>query len=225
MTESASFIMAFFAVNLLLAILLVGLIWYVFKRAKHVSSLEKRMLREKEEMLKKAQQEASTLIDDAISSSDKIIESAETTNRKIEEQMANLEKKSVQSLEDKNSHAQAYFDEVLESLKQQYAKEMTNAGGTISEVAKKETESLKESIRLEIENAQKRIAEHETNEKNRVSREIEEYKNEEIQKAHEAISGVIESISEEVFGKALSREQYDQLIIEALEKARSEHIL
>lgn len=55
---------------------------------------------------------------------------------------------------------------------------------------------------------------------NRAAKEIADYKNEQKAKINERITQVVAQISREVLGKALSLEQHEQLIVEALDEAK-----
>lgn len=94
---------------------------------------------------------------------------------------------------------------------------------SIQQVAKSEIENLQEALQMKVLNSQDQVDKEIKEELSRVKKVIESYKEHKLKQVDDEVNKIILEVSEEVLGKALSSNQHQEIVMEALEKAKKAH--
>lgn len=119
---------------------------------------------------------------------------------------------------------EAYKKE-LEALKANTIKIANNTTKDIENNTIQELKDFKEILKKETYASQKIVEEKIEEEYTQTEKEIEAYKAERIKKVEDEIYNILQNVSTLVLGKAISMEDHEQLVIDALNKAKEKNVL
>lgn len=215
-------------VFLLLAFMLVG---SVFLKRMRISSgdleQQKREQYEKAEaLIGQARQESLRIIEEGNKKASEILQKTEAIKQETEKHFADVleevSKKETERIVQISGELIAAYRQMLEGTKQQYtaaaaatAQEMAGDAqkslGAFQEFLKDQTSryqgALKQQVQEGFLNAQK---------------EINDYRRDSLRKVEEAIYRILSTVSKAVFGKALSMEEHQELVIRSLDEAKKQ---
>ena len=114
------------------------------------------------------------------------------------------------------------YKKELEGLKQKNIEILKNVSKDIEEDTVKEVEDFDNILQKETFAAQKIVEEKIEKEYSSAQKNVEDYKNEMLRKAEEKIYKILEAVAKLTLWKSIPLAQHEQLIIEALEKAKKD---
>lgn len=129
-------------------------------------------------------------------------------------QAANLEKASIDLLKD--------YQKMLEDLKQDHVNVFRNMSKDIESYTSSELSDFKETIEKETVDTQKIVGQRIEEEFKKAETDLAAYKAEKIKKIDDSIYDLLRTVSELSFGKALSLNEHQELILQSLEQAKKQ---
>ena len=126
----------------------------------------------------------------------------------------------------------SYFEKASQDFLQEYKKELNFLRENTVEIAKNASKAIEADTLKEVDDYEKVIQQETIGSQKIVEKKIEEeyaktqkevsaYKVEMLKKIDEEIYAILESVSKEAIGKSIPLAQHEQLIIDALEKAKN----
>ncbi|MEK7502668.1 MAG: hypothetical protein AAB609_04035 [Patescibacteria group bacterium] len=193
--------------------------------------------KEADEMMSQVHTRESDLLEDGRIKAGKIVEDANKKAAQIIGESNNLNTQSKkmlgEALDTLLKHQTSYFEKVsqdfleaykreLDGLKQKNIEIVKNVSNDIEEDTIKEVEDFDNILQKETFAAQKIVEEKIEKEYSSAQKNVEDYKNEMLGKAEEKIYKILEAVAKLTLGKSIPLAQHEQLIIEALEKAKKD---
>ncbi|HSX08797.1 MAG TPA: hypothetical protein VLF93_01465 [Candidatus Saccharimonadales bacterium] len=182
-------------------------------------------LRAKEKLIEKAQKETDEnyhhVVDDALAKERKILEDAafsssqiiagtkyvtSTSKESLDEAIQKMEGTLTRELGNTSADFNKNYSTSLQHLANQSLAEFQNVVKTMETDLQKQTRTFSETMIPQLE------------------KELEEYKKLRLQQADRTITNVIQEVSQQILNKALPLEDHQQLLIEALERAKKEGV-
>jgi len=176
-----------------------------------------------------AHKKAVLILQEARSKATKIISEASASQdllkKTFEEQLKAASLDQAKKLETISEDFLKAYQTTLADLKGNNIKTVSNISKDIEDSTKSELEDFKEILRKETFASQKIVEGKIEEDYKIVEKELETYKAERLKKIEEEIYNIIQNVSKEVLGKTLSLQEHEQLVIDALEKAKKEGAL
>lgn len=173
-----------------------------------------------------AHKKASHILQEARSKAIKIIEdtnvSYELLKKTFEQQLKAASYHSSQKFEGISDEFLKVYQKTLTDLKDNNIKIISNISKDIENSTRLELEDFKETLKKETLDSQKIVEGKIEQGYQMAEKELEDYKAERLKKIEDEIYNIIQNVSKEVLGKTLSLQEHEQLVIEALEKAKKE---
>lgn len=178
--------------------------------------------------LNDARTKAIKIIDDANSQAldivSKVTISTDATSEDFKKNLAEASSAQINEFEKVTSDFTKTYLQLLQTLKSKNVEVFQNVSKEIEIAATSEVNNFKESMQklttLSQNEVEKKIKlDYET-----AKKEIESYKQEELEKINSGIYGLLERTSKLVLGKALSLSDHEDLIEKSLEKAKKEGV-
>ncbi|MEK7573551.1 MAG: hypothetical protein AAB531_03950 [Patescibacteria group bacterium] len=199
--------------------------------------LKKMMVREQryDELFKGMDEKAVDLLENARKKSADIIEEATQKAQQIITQSQSLNNSSRkmldEALETLIKQQTSHFEKASQDFLQVYKKELNFLRENTVEIAKttskaieadtlKEVDDYEQILQKETIGSQKIVEEKIEEDYAKTQKEVSAYKVEMLKKIDEEIYAILESVSKEAIGKSIPLAQHEQLIIDALEKAK-----
>lgn len=225
------FVIAIFVLAIALAIMAVS----YSQMLKKFNTYQK----EADELMSQVHKREAYLLEDARVKGGKIVEDANKKAAEIIGSSNNLNTQSKkmldQALDTLLKHQTSYFEKVsqdfleaykreLDDLKQKNIEIVRNVSNNIEEDTVKEVEDFDNILQKETFAAQKIVEEKIEKEYSSAQRNVEDHKNEMLRKAEEEIYKILETVAKLTLGKSIPLAEHEQLIIDALEKAKKDGI-
>ena len=199
--------------------------------------LRKMILREKryDELFTGMDEKGIDLLENARKKSAEIIEEATQKAQEIINQSQSLNNDSRKmldvALETLIKHQTSYFEKVSQDFLDEYKKELNSLRNKTVEIASnvskdieadtlREVDDYEKILQKETLDSQKIVEEKIEEDYARTQKEVSKYKDQMFKKIDEEIYGILESVSKEAIGKSIPFALHEQLIIDALEKAK-----
>lgn len=185
---------------------------------KEKSAAQKDLLKKSDLILEEAREKALKIVSDANLFND-------STKKIFDQELKMIQEGQVKTLEKLSYDLLNSYQKELIELKENNIKTMNIISKDIENSTISELKDFKEILKKETFESQK-IVEGKIEDAYRIAqKEIEDYKIERIKKVESQIYEIIQNISKMVLGKTLSREEHEQLVMDALEKAKKEGAL
>ncbi|MCL5114029.1 MAG: hypothetical protein M1372_02560 [Patescibacteria group bacterium] len=190
-------------------------------------------------LLTQIHKKESDLLEDARIKAGKIIEEANVKAQDILNSTNNLNNDSKKTLEDALEklvkHQAGYFEKVSEDFLKTYQQELASLKEKNIEILRNVSKNIEEDTTNEVKDfdsvleketiaSQKIVEEKIEQEYTKIQKDTEEYRSQMIKKVDEQIYKIIEEVSKQVLGKGLSLQEHEDLVIDALSKAKKEGI-
>jgi F0F1-type ATP synthase membrane subunit b/b' len=203
------------------------------KLAKRLSENQRRY----EEMSSSFYQRESGMIEEARNKAQKIVEEASVRASQIIKEGKSLTEDSYRMLDASFSslvkHQSEYFGKETEKFAQEYKTQLANLKQRILEISQKaskdiETDTLEgitdfeNILEQETVKSQKIVGEKIEKEYQEVEKDISKYKDEMLRKVDEDIYKIVENISKMAIGRSLTLQDHENLILDALNKAKKD---
>ena len=218
----------FFDLVIAILILATGLIMLVIS---YVKTLQKSQSfhKEGEDIRSQAYKKAELILEDARNKGLKIIANAQfiegNTKNELYDEIKALSQSKVKSFEKASLELLKTYKQELDDLKVKNIEIVENITKSIERSTLAELKDFEEILKEETFASQK-IVEGKTEEDYKAAQKaIETYKTERLKEIEDQIYEIIERVSKLVLSKALTLEDHEQLVIDALNKARKEEVL
>jgi len=169
------------------------------------------------EILENARQKAAKIIGDA-----RIVE--DKTKSEFHNQLKTVSLNEVRDFEKAANDLLDVYKQELENLKTNTIKMASNITKDIESNTISELKDFKEILKKETYASQKIVEEKIEHDYSQTKKEIEAYKQERLKKVDEEIYNILQNVSILVLGKAISLEDHEQIVIDALNKAKEEKV-
>lgn len=195
---------------------------------KEADELMSQVHKSEADLLEDARIKAGKIAEDANKKAMEIIGSSNNLNtqgkKMLDEALDTLLKRQTSYFEKASADFLEAYKKELESLKQKNIEIVKNVSNNIEEDTVKEVEDFDNILQKETFAAQKIVEEKIEKEYSAAQQNVQNYKNEMLRKAEEEIYKILETVSKLTIGKSISFAGHEQLIIEALEKAKKDGI-
>lgn len=203
-----------FVLTLASNILIIGLVIYYFSS-----------LRKKEKKIEKEQSEIDTnyhhVVDDALNKERKIISDATNEAGQIITQTKYLTNESQQEVNNAIRLVVADIHKNGEAITHAFTEEYTNSLKNLSNTSLSEFHTVMASLQTDLK---KQIDEFHTTLLPRIEKELDTYKQARMQEVDQAVVGIVQKASQEIFNKTISMSDHQNAVIQSLEKAKKEGV-
>lgn len=210
-------------------LLLAAIAVYVYSLKKKESSLsreESRIHKEAAKVLNRAQEKAEALVEEAVIKSKEVLAETEVFKEDIEKNLRSVfEKavdKNVRKLESQAESLSGDFEKMFKDIRSRYLEQTKDLLDTLQVSGKKGIDEIGTVVKEETLGFQFDLDKKLAEEIAKVSQEVEAYKAEQLKTINESMSKIIAKVSQEVLGKTIPLSDHEDLVIEALEKAKKE---
>lgn len=180
-------------------------------------------------IIEDANKKAQEIVQNAVDKADEILYESTSFRTKIEKEMKFVFNDSV------NTHKKS-FDELLEGAISQYKSVLLDTKKVFNEQMQKTLTTMQSAAQTELQEfqstAQKNQAFAEEYLKQKIDaefdlakKEIEAYKKVEMQRIHDTINIKVNDITVKVLKGSISKEKQEQLVLDALEKAKIDNVM
>ncbi|OGH18084.1 MAG: hypothetical protein A3C22_03175 [Candidatus Levybacteria bacterium RIFCSPHIGHO2_02_FULL_37_10] len=180
------------------------------------------------DFLEDARQKGAQIIEGSTKKAQQIIEESQTLSSEYRKQLD-------EALETLIKHQTSYFEKASQDFLSEYKKELDSLKARAIEVAQNTSKDIEEDTEREIKefdnvlaqetfSAQKIVEGKIEEEYSTAQKEVEAYRQEMMKKLEGQIYKILEDVSKMAIGKSISLADHEQLIIDALEKAKKDGI-
>lgn len=210
-------------------IVLVIFAWqlaYFREKERDLAGRIQRSEKRSEELLEHAHHRVRSILEKTAEKADKMLLETEYLNQHLTAEVDNSLKKIVESHQQLLSQNSADFfttyHKELEEVKQVYMPEITRMLSDIQKTTERELKDFMSIIVKETVEGQSIIGKKLDTEFEKTQKQIQAYKDTQIQKIDTAISKMVVRVAEDVVGKTIAVSDHQALVLEALEKAKQE---
>lgn len=211
------------AVILIFNVLLLYYLRQVYGRDKQIAEF----IRSNDTLiLSEAQQKAKSIIDAATLRAKQTLTDTEYVKnefmKKMEDLLSQTAHNDIKLLQNKSNEINDWYKKVLDSVKQEHAQKAEESLKSVEGIVDQQLQDFRQILKKETIESEQIVSQRVNSEYTKVHQEIEQYKAQKIQEINLATNQVIHQITEEVLGKAIPLEDHQKLILDALEKAKTE---
>lgn len=209
----------------ILSLSLGAIVIYYTKTVRKLDELHKEKITTQNEMLKKSD----LILEEARNEAIKIVANAnlfkDSTEKQFDQELKRIQEAQVKTLEKLSYDILNVYQKELVDLKEHNIKTMDIISKDIENSTVAELKDFKEILKKETFESQK-IVEAKIEDAYKIAqKEIEDYKIERIKKVEGQIYDIIKIVSTLVLGKSINLDEHEQLVIDALEKAKKEGVV
>ena len=180
------------------------------------------------ELLDETRNRAIKIIEEANSKAIDIIKNANVfitaSNSNLNTNLANTASSQIKTFELLTSDFTKSYLSALNDLKAKNLEIFQNISKNIEISTLSEIKKYKEVVGQETVDSEKMVKQKMEHEFSLARKEIDQYRADQIKKINDGIYSIIQRVTESVLGKAISLSQHEELIINALEKAKKEGV-
>lgn len=196
--------------SLLLLLFVLIYSYYLNKKVQGFSQEESKIYEKSDQVMEQALQKAQRVLKDAIEKAKKMLSQTDYFQREIEREsrgaFLQTSRRYIELFDDDLKNLASTYKDLFMKLEEHAVEQINQAV---------EDQNLSSKLYL-----QKRIDE----EYERARKEIDDFKQAQLEKAAASVENLINKAAKEVLQRSLSREDQNELIIKALEKAKAEGI-
>ena len=196
----------------------------------HLKMLKKHnfLLKEKEHLKLQQHKKEVEILEEARQKAVKIIADAhfahDNAQNEFQEQLKTLSLNKIKDFEKASIDLFRVYKQELEDLKLNTVKIVNNITKDIENNTIQELKDFKEIIKKETYASQKIVEQKIEQQYAETEQEIEAYKEDRIKKVEDEIYNILQNVAKVVLGKAISLQDHEQLVIDALNKAKTEKV-
>ncbi|GEM_PF-4579713 len=214
------------------ALLLFGgvFMYFVFfsKQEHELEQNQKQLYKKSGKILKDAHKKAGSILRQTAEKASKMLAQSSYLNDEIHQDFDNtlqhIANQDLSHLGRENQSFMQDYHKSLEQIKQEYMEQLHEVVQQIKESSESEMQGYRDSLRQETIDAQQIVGQKINEEFEKSQREIQVYKQKQIDQIDKSIQSKVDDIAKKVFGKAISAELHEKLIIEALEEAKKKGV-
>jgi len=226
------FIMVIVVVIINLCLLAIfGLVGAVFLRRMHIASgdieQQKREIHQKAEvLLENARKESLHIVEEANKKAGELLQQTQIVKETFETELAVV----LQEFSQKETERVGHISEeliknyrvMMESTKQKYGDAMLMAAKEMADTAQGSLTQFQEYLKDQTTRYESTLKQQTQTGFMSAQKEISDYKRESFRKVEDAIYRILDLVSKSVFGKAVSLEDQQDLVIHALDEAKQQ---
>jgi hypothetical protein len=210
------------ATILILALCLITVVIYLSRTTKSLHA------QKDADISDQTRAKAVKIIDDANNKAldivSKVTLSTDAASENFKENLSRTSSTQIKEFEKATSDFTVLYSQILQDLKTKNIEVFQNASKDIEINTMEEIKNFKESMQKLTSSSQKEVKKKIDTDYETSRKEIEDYKKEELRKIDSGIYELLEKITKEVLGKALSLSEHEDLIEKSLEKAKKEGV-
>lgn len=212
-----------------IALLAMALSYYhvlrkMILREKRYDELFTKMDEQGIDLLENARRRSAGIIEEATQKAQEIINQSQSLNndsrKMLDEALETLIKYQTSSFEKASQEFLEEYKKELNSLRNRTVEIASNVSKDIEADTIREVDDYEKIIQKETMDSQKIVEGKIEEDYAKIQKEVSQYKDQMFKKIDEEIYGILESVSKEAIGKSIPLAQHEQLIIDALEKAK-----
>lgn len=216
------------AVTLLGALLFIVLAYFKLLKRYNSLEIEEEELKKKNlESLQKAQKDYVQIIQDARLKAQKLIRSAVKENNSsdlaLDRALKDLEAKQEEIIQKASQDLLEKYKEKLSKTNEKNIQILTNISKDIEEYTENELTDYKKTIEEETTDSQKIVGEKIEEKYTKLEEELKDYKQKQLEKINAEIGSILKDVAMDVLGKSLDVNEQEELVTQALERAKNEH--
>ncbi len=200
--------------------------YYMFKKEKDFEEKEETVLKDYTHIVQEAQLKAKEIIEQASSEAATIIAQAQSTRINLDQkEEATFDKIAKEQEQLLQTNTIQFFNEYQASLaevKNHYTSQLNDMINQIRDTTEKEIQDLKAALRTQMIGSNEGVTKKIQDDFAKTEIEISEYKRHQIEKMQNTIDEILIKVCEEVLGKAIPLHDHQELLLQALEKAKTE---
>lgn len=200
-----------------LFVLNLSYLYYLYLKGKRLEKKQRQLDAQSARVVKSAEDKAKTVIDKAVERARDTLLEAESFNQdildKLEMSLRQTASEGLKLIREESTQIDKGYKALAGDIKQEYVEQADQTLQSIKATAARELEDFRQVLKQET-----------TAEFKQVKEEIERYKQVKFREVDEAAKALVLRVSEEVLGKAISLDDHERLVIEALEKAKKEGV-
>jgi len=209
----------------ILSLSLGAIVIYYTRTVRKLQTLNK----EKDITQKEILQKSDLILEEAREKALKIVSDAnlfdDSTKKLFDQELKRIQEGQVNTLEKLSYDLLNSYQKELTDLKDNNIKIVNNISKDIESSTVSELKDFKEILKKETFESQK-IVEGKIEEAYKAAqKDIEDYKIVQLKKVEGQIYEIIQNVSKIVLGKTLSLQEHEQLVMDALEKAKKEEVI
>lgn len=202
--------------------------YYLQKKEKGLKNIEAKAYEKAQNILKEIHISSQKMLEETLQKSKEMLNQTQDFKTYLEENTKRAIEETIKTYQDtlnKNAQevAESYTDLFL-TLKEKYLQETENVFKELQSTAGKGIVDFKTAIQNNTTLMQNEIKKFSLEEYQKIRKELEAYKEEEIKKVSSQISKIIFKTAQELLGKTIPIADHEKLVLEALEKAKKEGV-
>jgi len=214
--------------NLLLLLAIAVYLAYLKHQESVLKKEESRFYREADKILGRAQAKAEALMEETVAKSQEILAETKSFKKEIEENLSAIFEKAAQThaqkLAEEVASLNQSFRDLFEEMKVKYLNQTKTILNHLEVSGQKGVGELSEVVKEETLDFRSALEKKMNEEVAKAEKEIEAYRLEQLKNIDNSLVKILSRVSQEVLGKAISLADHEELIIEALERAKREGI-
>lgn len=199
---------------------------YLYYREREFDKEQKDVYQKSSKILEHAHERAKSIIENSTERAKDILIDAQITKEAISQDTQQLidsinehnKEKFIEMSSDMTTQYLALFD----SIKNDFSKKADEILSAFSQKEEEEISDFQKSLKQQTITSQEFIAKKINDEFDKALSEIAKYKASQIEKVRSQINVIIQKTVEDVIGQTLDVEKHEKLILDALDKAKSE---
>lgn len=184
---------------------------------KHITKLRNQVTKKEEKVLEGALDESESSVKETLEGLKEVEELTEATKRSLEAKAERLVEESV-------SKQSEVFQKVMKDITDSYKKELGELGSLQIQQSKSVVDSVKRSADEQIRSLREEILRITEEEKKKVKEEMQTYKDKLKAGLNQNIFSIISEVARETIGESIDTVKHEELVLKALEKAKSEKL-
>jgi len=201
-------------------------IWSIYKKEKEFEKKREGEFNDYEKVLTEAHTKAEQIVEHAVKEASTFTTEGDDFTKEVHQQTEQAYKavieKNISFLNSSSHEFLTSYQNSLQGLKNKYEREVEGMIHKIQDDTLHDFTQLQETIRQKTIDNNSGFSKQLDDEFARTQMEIHEYKKRKLQDITLRMDKLIIKVSEEVLGQAISLQQHQQLITQALEKAQKE---
>lgn len=179
-------------------------------------------------ILEKAKKESLKLISDSNNEAQKILgeahELSDESKKVLEDGLQSISQRQHQALEKTSNDLLAYYKGIVDQQKQSSLDTLSRVSKDMEEKILEEVDDFGEVLRKETVETQKQVEQKISRKYEDLEKELESYREKQLKKIDERVFELIARVTKLVLGRAISLEEHQSMVLEALEEAKKEGV-
>lgn len=213
----------FISLILTLGLLAINLVFVyaLYQRNRYLNQRQKTVYAHLQNLLESANDQAEEIVSQAVKKAGKTLSDSVFLRQDLSSQLHHSFRQALQQRLDQLKSESAEFETEYTQALEHVTKDSLQS---IASTTKDELAQFRQTLTKEIIDTHNELRQKVDTEYAAAKQEIEEYKKTELQNAHQQINQIIAKASKEVLGKSLTLEDQEQLIFDALERAKKDGV-